>query len=66
VPSPFPVTTNPLYRLEDSLAELTLHLLALLIGSSLAVQSHQRTQIELRLLQELDLADVDLSRVSII
>lgn len=51
---------NPLYRFEDLLTELPLHLLTLLIRARLAVQGHQGTKVELGLLEELDLADVDL------
>ena len=58
-PSAFP-KTSPLYVLEDLLTELALNLLALLIRARLAVESHQRTQVELGRLEELDLADVDL------
>lgn len=37
-----------------------LHLLASVVGSRLAVQREEGTQIELRCLEELDLADVNL------
>lgn len=55
-----PHSINPLYGLKDRLAELPLNLLASIIGTGLAVESHQGTEIELGLLEELDLADVDL------
>lgn len=49
-----------LNSLEDLLLELPLNLLALVIGSRLAVQGKQSTQVELGGLEKLDLADVDL------
>ena len=59
LPSAFPITT-PLYLLEDRLLELALNLLTLLVRARLAVESHQGAKVELGLLEELDLADVDL------
>jgi len=52
--------TPALYLLENRLLELALHLLALVIGARLAVESHERTEVELGGLEELDLADVNL------
>lgn len=54
------VPSDPLHLLKDTLLELTLHLLALLVRSRLAVESQERAQVELGLLQQLDLADVNL------
>jgi hypothetical protein len=54
-----------LYRLQDRLAELALNLLTLLIRARLAVEGHQRTEIELGLLEQLNLADVNLLCVSL-
>lgn len=48
--------------LEDTLLELPLNLLALVVGTRLAVESHQCSKIELGRLEQLDLADVDLSQ----
>ena len=59
----FPYAFQPislLNLLEDTLLELPLDLLALVIGSRLAVESHQSTKIELGCLQQLDLSDVNL------
>lgn len=56
----FPSTGNPLYGLENGLLELTLNLLASLVGARLAVERHESTEVELGLLEQLDLADVDL------
>lgn len=56
---PFKIKT-PLNSLKDRLLELPLNLLALVIGSRLAVEGKQSTQVELGGLEELDLADVDL------
>jgi hypothetical protein len=44
--------------LQHTLLELPLDLLALVVGARLAVQGHQSTEVELRCLQQLDLADV--------
>lgn len=55
-----PKNKHPLNSLEDLLLELPLNLLALVIGSRLAVQGKQSTQVELGGLEKLDLADVDL------
>ena len=63
MPVPFPVN-NPLHLLQDTLLELTLHLLALLIRGRLAVEGEQSTELELGLLQQLNLADVDLKKFS--
>jgi hypothetical protein len=46
--------------LENTLLELPLNLLALVIRTRLAVQSHQGTKVELGGLEQLDLSDVDL------
>lgn len=43
---------------QNTLLELPLHLLTLVIRPRLTVESHQGTQVELWGLQELDLADV--------
>lgn len=51
---------SPSYLLQDTLLELPLDPLALLVGGGLAVERHEGTQVELGRLQELDLADVDL------
>lgn len=50
----------PLYLLEDTLLELPLNLLAVLVGGRLAVQRHQGTKVELGLLEQLNLADMHL------
>lgn len=52
--------TNPLNLLKDALLELTLHLLALLVRGRLAVEGEQAAKVELGLLQQLNLADVNL------
>lgn len=46
--------------LQNTLLELPLDLLSLIVRTRLAVQSHQSTKIELGCLEKLDLADVDL------
>lgn len=51
----------PLHLFQDTLLELPLHLLARLVRGRLAVEGEQAAQVELRLLQQLDLADVDLN-----
>ena len=56
--------TPALYRLQNRLLELTLHLLALVIRARLAVECHQRPEVELGRLEELDLANVNLPSVS--
>lgn len=58
------VPSDPLHLLKDTLLELTLNLLALLVRGRLAVESQEGAQVELGLLQQLDLADVNLSIVS--
>lgn len=45
--------------LQDTLLELPLNLLALVISARLAVQSHQGTKVELGGLEQLNLSDVD-------
>lgn len=52
-----------LHRLKNGLLELTLDLLARLVGGGLAVEREQVAEVELRGLQELDLADVDLKSI---
>lgn len=49
-----------LHLVKDTLLELPLNLLPLLVGDRLAVESHESTQVELGLLEKLDLADVNL------
>lgn len=49
-----------LHRLKNGLLELTLDLLARLVGGGLAVEREQVAEVELGGLEELDLADVDL------
>lgn len=51
---------NRLHALQNSLLELTLHLLAGLVGVGLTVEVEEGTEVELWRLQEFDLADVDL------
>jgi hypothetical protein len=63
VPMPDP-TKHRSYLLQHTLLELALHLLTLLVRGRFAVQSHQSTEVELGLLEQLDLADVDLVRMS--
>ena len=46
--------------LQDTLLELPLNPLALLIGRGLSVERHEGTKVELGRLQQLHLADVDL------
>jgi hypothetical protein len=46
--------------LQDTLLELPLNLLALVVRPRLAVESHEGAEVEPGLLQQLDLADVDL------
>jgi len=60
LPGAFPHSVNPLYRLKDLLLELALNLLASIIGARLSVEGHKGAKVELGLLEELDLADVDL------
>lgn len=48
--------------LQHRLLELPLDLLALVVGVGLAMEGEEGTEIELRLLEDLDLADVDLER----
>jgi len=48
--------------LQNTLLELPLNLLALVVSARLAVEGHQGTQVELGGLQQLNLADVDLKR----
>lgn len=50
----------PLNRLKDGVLELALNLLALVISGRLAVKGEESTEVELRRLQELDLANVNL------
>lgn len=52
--------TNPLHILKDTLLELPLNLLALLVRGRLAVQRQQVAEVELGCLEQLDLADVNL------
>jgi len=59
VPMPDP-TKHRSYLLQHTLLELALHLLTLLVRGRLAVESHEGAEVELGLLEELDLADVDL------
>lgn len=49
-----------LHLLKNTLLELPLNLLALLVRGRLAVESHQGAEVELGLLEQLDLADVNL------
>jgi len=58
-PRSHPVVVS-LHALKNRLLELTLNLLTLLIRSGLAVEVEEATKVELRLLEELDLSDVDL------
>lgn len=51
---------TPLNALKNLLLELPLDLLALVIGTRLAVESQKSPQIEFGGLEELDLANVDL------
>lgn len=51
---------TPLHVLKDTLLELPLNLLALLIRGRLAVQRQQVAEVELGCLEQLDLADVNL------
>src|SRR5690554_1898095 len=57
--------SRPSYLLQNALLELPLDPLTLLIRGGLAVERHERTEVELRRLEELHLADVDLRHVSI-
>lgn len=50
----------PLHLFQDTLLELPLHLLTLLIRARLAVKGKQSAEVELGLLQQLNLADVNL------
>lgn len=50
--------------LQNTLLELPLDLLSLVVRGRLAVQSHQATKVELGGLQQLNLADVDLENQS--
>lgn len=52
--------TRPLNLLKHTLLELPLNLLALVVRTRLAVESHEGTKVELGCLQQLDLTDVDL------
>lgn len=52
-----------LHRLKNGLLELTLDLLARLVGGGLAVEREQVAEVELGGLEELDLADVDLQSI---
>lgn len=45
--------------LQDNILELSVNLLSLLFSRTLTVQSQQRTQVKGRLLQQLNLSDVD-------
>lgn len=49
-----------LHALQHPLLELPLDLLARVVLGRLAVETEKSTKVELRLLEELDLADVDL------
>lgn len=51
---------NPSYLLQDTLLELPLDPLALLVRGRLAVERHEGAEVELGRLEELHLADVDL------
>ena len=55
-----PAKISLLNLLQDTLLELPLNLLALVVGTRLAVQSHQGTKVELGSLEQLNLSDVDL------
>lgn len=59
---PAPSSQCLLNLLKNTLLELPLNLLALVVRTRLAVESHQGSEVELGLLQQLDLADVDLSK----
>jgi hypothetical protein len=62
MPSPRHPASAFLNLLKNNLLELPLDLLALVIRTRLAVESHQSSEVELGLLQQLDLADVDLRK----
>lgn len=54
------ILASRLHRLKNGLLELTLNLLARLVGGGLAVEGEEVAEVELGGLEELDLADVDL------
>lgn len=58
-----PKIQHRLDLVQDNLLELPLNLLALVVRPRLAMECHQGTQVEPRLLQQLDLADVNLFSV---
>jgi len=64
VPRASPIMTHTLYRLKNRLLEVPLDLLTLVVSARLAVEGHERTEVELGRLEELDLADVNLLVVS--
>lgn len=49
-----------LHLLENCLLELTLNLLSIITGCGLAVEGEERTEVELRRLEKLDLSYVNL------
>ena len=55
---------KPLNSLKDGLLELPLHLLALVVGSRLTVESEQSTEVKLGRLEQLNLANVNLEETS--
>ena len=54
----FPVMQYRLDLIQDTLLELPLNLLTLVVRPRLAVESHEGAEVEPGLLQQLDLADV--------
>lgn len=62
--NPQPQYIDPSYLIQDLLLELPLNLLSRLICVGFAVEVKKSTKIELRCLQELNFADVDLDSVS--
>lgn len=60
MPSPRHPACAFLNLLKNNILELPLDLLTLVIRTRFAVESHQGSEVELGLLQQLDLADVDL------
>lgn len=53
---------RPSDLLKDTLLELPFDLLSLIVGTGIAVESHQGTEVEFGRLQQLDLADLDLEK----
>lgn len=62
----FPGFENNLHVLQNGLLELAVNLLTSIVLGRLSVEGEEGTEVELGLLEELDLADVDLNAISML